>query len=282
MSFWTSETLKRRIAAEDLITPYVERQVAHCAYELQMGPEAFITSSDGKKKICLERGDPVVIPPGQFALLLTEEEISIPLDAIGFISMRFGIKRRGLINVSGFHVDPGYQGRLKFAVYNAGARDITVARGDCLFMIWFSALDQATDDGYVGKPDKMRSITSDDQNIMHGDVASPGELKKEIDQLSHFYGNNKWLLGVLIGVAFGILVRLMFMSYFADLKSDDIDRLKQELRQEIRQEFSMENRNKTAVASALHSLAKDGLNPRSNAKEGGLRQGLRVANGAAV
>ncbi len=91
MSFWSSETLKERIVADHLIGPYDEDQVTHCAYELKLGREVFITSEDEKKKILLEEGEPVVIPRGQLALLLTEATVKVPSDAIGFISMRFGV-----------------------------------------------------------------------------------------------------------------------------------------------------------------------------------------------
>lgn len=55
----------------------------------------------------LEPGQDVSIEPGEFALMLTDELIHVPEDLVGFISVRFGYKRRGLVNISGFHVDPG-------------------------------------------------------------------------------------------------------------------------------------------------------------------------------
>ena len=59
----------------------------------------------------------------------------------------------GLVNVSGFHVDPGYKGRLKFAVYNAGGSDIKLTRGDAIFLIWFSELDKVSQHLYVSTLD---------------------------------------------------------------------------------------------------------------------------------
>jgi dCTP deaminase len=129
MAFWRTETMHERTPAEHLVDPYREEHVTRSAYELCMGSEAFITSSADKVKITLADRESLVIPPGQFALLLTEERIKVPLNAIAFISMRFGVKRRSLINVSGFHVDPGFEGRLKFSVYNAGSSPITI-RGE--------------------------------------------------------------------------------------------------------------------------------------------------------
>ena len=70
----------------------------------------------------------LVIPPGQFGLLITEEVVQVPMDAIAFISIKAGIKFRGLVNVSGFHADPGFSGKLKFAVYNAGSQRLVLDR----------------------------------------------------------------------------------------------------------------------------------------------------------
>ncbi|MGD2118134.1 MAG: hypothetical protein PVG66_07235 [Chromatiales bacterium] len=238
MSYWSSETLKKEIPAQILISPYDESQIKRCAYELTMGPEAFITSTDGKTKTTLKTGDSIVIPPGQFALLLTEEKVKIPLNALAFISMRFGVKQKGLINVSGFHVDPGFEGRLKFSVYNAGSREITISRGDKVFMIWYANLDDPTKDGYPKCSDDQNIISSKDQNMMHGDIASPSELKKEIDELRHFYDRNKWLLQFIAGLIVVLGLRFFFMEYFAVPKTDDIQRLKNQIKEEIIHELN--------------------------------------------
>lgn len=236
MAFWRTETLASRIPDGGLVAPFREENITHSSYELCIGHEAFVTSTSDKVKIELEEGESLVIPPGQFALLLTEEEVKVPLDAIAFISMRFKVKRRGLINVSGFHVDPGFAGRLKFSVYNAGSSHITITRGDRLFLIWYASLDGDSDDGYGNADLGQNSITSDDQNVMHGDIASPAELKSEIDRLSHLDVHRKWILGVIAATVIGILIRLLFMEHFAIPSSDEIERMKVEIIDEIRSE----------------------------------------------
>src|SRR6267142_4566780 len=141
MSFWSTEKLlSKRSKLEKLVEPWDNTRVKHGAYELSLGPEAFITTKGTKRRLDLVKDNQVVIPPGQFGLLLTEETVSIPQDAIGFISIRFSIKQRGLVNVSGFHVDPGFTGRLKFAVYNAASQNIVLSYKAPVFMIWFSDL----------------------------------------------------------------------------------------------------------------------------------------------
>jgi dCTP deaminase len=92
----------------------------------------------------LTPGDAFTIPPGQFAFLLTEEIVAVPADALAFISIRAKTKFRGLVNVSGFHVDPGYRGQLTFAVFNAGPVPIHLKRGQAIFLIWYASLDRET------------------------------------------------------------------------------------------------------------------------------------------
>lgn len=183
MSFWNSEKLRQRLSVDKLIKPPNPDFIKHGGYELSLGPEAFLTSEPAGTKRRLERGDQLIIPPGQFGLLLTEETVSIPSDAIAFISIRFTIKCQGLINVSGFHVDPGFTGQLKFAVFNAGSQNIPLARGDRIFIIWFSDLSSPTRDVYDGQHASQVGITSEDVRLLQGEVASPGALKKEIDEL---------------------------------------------------------------------------------------------------
>jgi dCTP deaminase len=207
MAFWSSEKLKKVLAQGTLVVPFDNSAVKHGAYELSLGPEAFLTSDDNKKKIILEDNQQLVIPPGQFGLLLTEEKVTIPNDAIGFISIKAGIKFRGLVNVSGFHVDPGFPGRLKFSVYNAGSQNIILERKQRVFLLWLSDLDQPTSDVYAGANANQSGISPDDVMRMQGEIASPGQLRKEIEAVEHQVKALHWMLGVLVAAVVGLFLR---------------------------------------------------------------------------
>jgi dCTP deaminase len=217
MAYWSSRTLKERIRDERLITPYDEDRVTHCAYEMGVGSEAFITSNPSDRTQ-LAPGAKIVIPPGQFGLLVTKEVVAVPLDSLAFISIRAGIKFRGLVNVSGFHVDPGFKGQLKFAVYNAGSQDIVLDQDQRVFMIWYCELDDIVDDPYANRTPSTSVITADDVTRIHGDVASPAELKKRIDEIKADYDKRihsvekeqsvlRWFLGGLVLLFIGSYVR---------------------------------------------------------------------------
>jgi dCTP deaminase len=140
MSFWSGEKILQN---QSIIADFEPQQVDANAYNLRMGQCYFITGNGEKQtKVFLKKGEPFSIPAGQFAYLMTHEELNVPSNVMAFISMRTGIKFQGLINVSGFHVDPGYKGKLIFASFNASPSPIQICEGEAIFKLWFAELDQ--------------------------------------------------------------------------------------------------------------------------------------------
>lgn len=221
MSFWSSQTLKSRLP--HLIEPFDNNRIESAAYELCLGEEVYIsplpdTPQRDRKKIFLKERETVSIPPGQFAFLITLEKISVPENAIAFISIKFGAKAKGLINVSGFHVDPGYKGRLIFAVYNAGPLNFQVQYGERLFSMWFADLDNA--DELVRKKNGFDSILP---SIINGSdsVSSLPSLVKRLDDMEkkvESYSTKQtviWAIILLVAGAFlKPLIDKVIVSWF--------------------------------------------------------------------
>ena len=174
--------------------------------ELTVGSEVYITPSsenDPKvKRILTAKKSQFIIPKGQFALLITEEIVKVPNNALAFISFKAKYKYKGLINVSGFHVDPGWYGKLTFSVYNAGPSDIALEKGDPFALIWYADLDSDyVDQGHLFDKDYVKTYTSPVTKMgsnrvsdMTGDIFSPFKLKKELDDLKEKY--NKEILSI--------------------------------------------------------------------------------------
>lgn len=204
MSFWSSETLLERLPG--LISPYRRDRIKHAAYELSLGTE-LILSPHGDRKM-LGSGEQVIIPPGQFALLLTEEIVEVPASALALISMRFSVKQKGLVNVSGFHVDPGFRGRLKFSVYNAGVHGVSLTQGKSIFLIWYSDLDRITNDTYP-KPPQL-SLSDDDAQLLQGSYASPAELKQRLDELEKRFSTARTIgVSALLSLVIPLVIALL-------------------------------------------------------------------------
>lgn len=183
MSFWCSETIKRHLSRIiELPGKDVDpNDVKEAAYELSLGPEGYI--SGGERKVMLDNDGMVAIAPGEIAVLITEEIVNVDKDTIAFISLKSNVKIRGLVNVSGFHVDPGFKGRLIFTVYNAGTRTCAFTRGQKMFLIWFARLDGCEHQDHKGKRQNELHILGDDITQLTGELASPAKLDRRIKQL---------------------------------------------------------------------------------------------------
>lgn len=189
--FWSGETLSERLKA--LIDPFFPERVDCAAYTLAIGPEVYVSPNDQTADPTtvtvrkLSDAEAFTIPPGQFAFLLTEEVVSVPADALAFISIRARTKFRGLVNVSGFHVDPGYRGQLTFAVFNAGPVPIHLKRGQPIFLIWYASLDCETEfkkDGPVHKGIDAELVTA-----VAGELQSFASLSKKIKDVGKALGD---------------------------------------------------------------------------------------------
>jgi dCTP deaminase len=206
MSFWSSQTLRSRLP--NLIEPFNENQIESASYELCLGEEVYIsplpdTPLKERKKIPLSEKDTVLIPPGQFAFLITSEKIKIPNNALAFISIKFKFKSKGLINVSGLHVDPGYRGKLIFAVYNAGPLPLHIGRGERVFSIWDADLDQ--DDENPRNKIDYDSIPTDLMNSPDL-VSSLPYLVKRLDDLEKKVEKYSIQQAIFFGIAISILL----------------------------------------------------------------------------
>lgn len=222
MPFWSGETLNEWIPRFNIIDPFDAAQIDCAAYTLRMGREAYITpdyqvSILSKHKIYrLAMDDHFIIPAGQFGFLLTEEVVSIPSHVMGFISLRTGLKFQGLINVSGFHVDPGFRGHLIYAVYNAGPSQINLARGMDLFKIWLANLDR-TDSHYYRSSDTLienEHLSPSLVNSISGKILSMQSLSDRLASLER----ELYVIKALVGGAV-VIASLIFAAIKIDWKA---------------------------------------------------------------
>lgn len=225
MTFWSSQKLESELST--LISPFDPSAVEQASYTLKIGNEIFVTKDhrnfdDPHTKKNLSPNEDFVIPPGQFAFLLTEESVKVPDDAIAFISIKASFKHKGLVNISGFHVDPGFHGHLLFSVYNAGPTPIHLNRGLPFFLIWYANLDREDSkprkgQGYSNIPvNVLNQISTDEIHSLqaltkefHDVDLKVSEKLSEIDSLSKEIKFNK-------GVVWFIVVAIIsIMSYFS-------------------------------------------------------------------
>lgn len=212
----------------DAACAFREEQLDHAGYKLTMGPECYVSPADANKRNSireLDEDEAFFIPPGQFAFLLTEEVVRVPDDAFAFIALRSTSKFKGLVNVSGFHADPGFLGRLVFAVFNAGPGDVHLRRGEAIFMISFSGLDARTDkprlseanDNENGEKARLH-ISSEIIMPLSGQIQSLAGLKEQIEDVEDELEGRlnkmerdvailRWAFAIILGALATLLIR---------------------------------------------------------------------------
>lgn len=247
MAFIGGEELKAFLTRNNIITNkegvsvFNSKRISQAAYELCLGNEVFRTDNKDKKTEFLdEKNRYIDINPGQFCLLMTEEYINISPDKLAFISIKAKQKLKGLINVSGFHVDPGFKGKLLFSVYNAGPSIITLEAGKAYFLIWFSNLEKELSSEFLYNndnnhhqgqssidPEYLSALKKDELTSPHALLQrikdAETEFTRKIDDKNRKILDNKYLYSVMIGLICAVLARILFeidyksiTSYFSD------------------------------------------------------------------
>lgn len=209
MSFWRAETLS--IKLPDLIEPFDSRAIDCAAYTLHVGHEVYVSPDQKIKnpnrhtKQKLTNGECFTIPPGQFAFLVTRESVKVPDDALAFLSIKARIKFNGLINISGFHVDPGYSGKLLFSVLNAGPKPLHLQQGQELFLIWYADLDGPTSNKKQ-QDHGFNEIEPELINRISGEILSLQSLSDKQHILEKELAQQKTRANILIFLAIALVV----------------------------------------------------------------------------
>ncbi len=178
----------RKLILEEVIRPpdglgeeYVEKRLSKgkVCYELSLGDEIYISTKEMPAR--LRNREVVNLAPGEFAILTTAERVRIPKSMLGILSMKFGWTKYGLINVSGFHVDPGFCGKLHFAVYHAGSNVVSLRRLDPIFMLFLTKIDEPQE--YKGDHQGQDKVPAETMIALKGPPVSLKHLDDKVGKL---------------------------------------------------------------------------------------------------
>ena len=216
--FWSTQTLRKRLDKDQIVIPYTDKsRTREANHRLAMGEEYFVTKSATNKNGAsetttkLEPGDSFFIPSGHFGFLVTEERICMPHNAIGFLSIQTNTKFLGLVNISGFHVDPGSNGKIIFAVFNAGPDPVHIKRGDEIFRLWIASLDDVDEE--PRSQGSHCSIPSQIVNQISGDLESLQTLATRIASVESRVSTHRVLFGACVALLVTIIAGLCLLAF---------------------------------------------------------------------
>lgn len=91
----------------------------------------------------LDQQEQTTLHPGQMLLVVTKEEINMPLDLSATVFSRNQLARDGILALNAGHVDPGYEGSIIIRLINLRAIPYTLRLGVPIYTIVFQKLDQS-------------------------------------------------------------------------------------------------------------------------------------------
>ncbi|EKE78020.1 dCTP deaminase [Gallaecimonas xiamenensis] len=99
---------------QDHTAPYIDlsgpRSQVNAALERVMSDE-----------IVIPEGEAFFLHPGELALAVTYESVTLPADIVGWLDGRSSLARLGLmVHVTAHRIDPGWSGRIVLEFYNSG------------------------------------------------------------------------------------------------------------------------------------------------------------------
>jgi len=139
----TVDVLRDAAKGDKLILSGDRTCVEGLKYDFRLGPWILVGGKqplDVRELSETERRS-LVIRPGELVYVMTEEAIALPGDIKAELSLKRKISHAGVLVLGGFCVDPGYVGRLLFALFNFSSVPFPLEPGRKLIAAQFYRLD---------------------------------------------------------------------------------------------------------------------------------------------
>lgn len=105
-------------------------------------------------EIVLPEGDAFYLHPGELALAVTFESVTLPDDLVGWLDGRSSLARLGLmVHVTAHRIDPGWQGRIVLEFYNSGKLPLALRPGMLIGALSFEPLSGPAARPYSSRQD---------------------------------------------------------------------------------------------------------------------------------
>lgn len=284
MSLLRDEDLITKITAVAPNVPYVEgielptdpyskdSPVQGSSVDLHIGniylPGVKETDTGGAKKPKSDH----VLQTGETAVVTTKEMLHLPDHVAGFGFPPSRVSFRGLLMTNPGHVDPGYEGPMRFTVINVGREAYALRSGDRIVTVLLFELEKAVHSGW-----RRRNPGGEEKGPSPINQANLNRLSKDfvdVERRAKKIATEKgiqWTLIVTSVVA--ILVALLqtlgggHLFYGADI--EDLKRRQDIVEYDVKNRVNIEHRLED-FESRLKDLQREKSNetPQQKSKEG--------------
>lgn len=100
-------------------------------------------------EIVLDGDQPFILHPGELALAMTLESVTLPADIVGWLDGRSSLARLGLmVHVTAHRIDPGWSGNIVLEFINAGKLPLALRAGMQIGALNFEMLSSPAENPY--------------------------------------------------------------------------------------------------------------------------------------
>jgi deoxycytidine triphosphate deaminase len=196
--------------------------VRGAAYDLRIASDLMFVSGPRKSvkyDVGEHRRDPIILRPGDTALLSSAEKFCVPWSLAIFISIKWSLARQGLLVLTGGFVNPGFglvrsgrgwesadDERLHFYVVNVGDRERSLREGDTIASVTFA---RVAPQGQLIPADSTQRLIAESYGPTgaltgFGLIAQLAEQRRDLKAIEQRVGNIEGGLQPL--VSFGVYV----------------------------------------------------------------------------
>ncbi|NRA62031.1 MAG: dCTP deaminase [Psychrobium sp.] len=105
-------------------------------------------------EIVLEGDQPFILHPGELALAMTLESVTLPDNIVGWLDGRSSLARLGLmVHVTAHRIDPGWSGNIVLEFFNAGKLPLALRAGMPIGALNFEILSSPAQRPYNKRKD---------------------------------------------------------------------------------------------------------------------------------
>jgi dCTP deaminase len=194
MAILSGDLIRQLVRTNKLvIEPFNDDAVEPASYDLRLGKRALISPKGDERgraaDLDKEPNQKLIIHPGQYVAILTEERLGLPSDICARFGLKSNLARKGLMSFGGIQVDPGFRGRLAISLFNVGPENIEIVVGSPTFTIEFERLDAPTSKPYSGQYQDQDDFPAEQYNfILRAHTVSLAEipdLREQVKQLNN-------------------------------------------------------------------------------------------------
>lgn len=170
------------IKAGRLIRNADMKRLAGACYELRMG-NVYYDLTEGGKRFALAPDQMVLIKPGHRVVLITSEELEVPVDILVRVVSKGSLFSVGLSPVATY-ADPGFGGNLGIVTENVSDKYIELPQGEAIAKADFTRLTSPAGHLYQGQHGFQAGIWPIKTHLQkdHGDVANDPRVRSEKEE----------------------------------------------------------------------------------------------------